>query len=48
MRKVSIFLFFLFFLTLALRNGDWIGACVLLALFLPCYSYSEEFDNGHP
>jgi hypothetical protein len=47
MRKGVIFLYFLFFLTMALRNGDWIGALVLLVLFLPCYSYSEEFDHDH-
>jgi hypothetical protein len=44
MRQLTIFLYFLFFLTIALHNGDWIGALVLMSLFLPFFSYAEEYD----
>jgi hypothetical protein len=45
MRQLAIFLYFLSFLTLALHNGDWVGVLVLLSLFLPFFSYAEEYDH---
>jgi len=32
-------------MNLSLHNGDWIGTVVLMMLFLPFFSYAEEFEE---
>jgi hypothetical protein len=45
MRQLIIFLYFLGYLTLAIHMGDGVGALVLLLLFLPFFSYAEQYDH---
>lgn len=45
MRQLVIFLYFLGYLTLAIHVGDGVGALVLLLLFLPFFSYAEQYDH---
>jgi len=44
MRQLAIFLYFLFYMTVGLHIGDWIGVTVLMLLFLPFFSYAEKYD----
>jgi hypothetical protein len=45
MRVISIFLYFLVCLTMAIHLGDWKASLIVMGLFLPFFDMAERYDH---
>jgi hypothetical protein len=46
MRVISIFLYFLVCLTMAIHLGDWKAFIAVMVLFLPFFDMAERYDHS--
>lgn len=47
MRRLWIFLYFLFWTTMSLRLGELFATIIVVSFFMYFYQLAEQFDEGH-